>query len=71
LIRFMRLTAFAKQFRELCELTRRQVPKLLAAALADWLVKLLKKLQAGAGNANLHDAAVVGGPTTFDEVSRF
>jgi hypothetical protein len=67
----MRLARFAQQLRELRELRGRQVPKLLAAATADGLVKLTKQFQAGCRNADLDDAAVVGRPASLDQAACF
>ena len=44
------------------------MPELLLVALPDRLFELLEQFQAGIGNADLHDAAVVGHPLAADEV---
>ena len=65
----MRLAAGAQQIDERFELGGREVPELSLVALANGVVELLKQGQAGFGDADLHDAAVVGHSLADDKVA--
>ena len=57
---FVRQAAGAQEIDERFELGGREVPKLNLMALADRFIQLLKQGEAGLGDADLHDAAIVG-----------
>jgi len=67
----MRLTGGAEEVDKRLELVAGQMAELPLVTFADRLIELLEQRQAGVGDADLYDAAVVGHALTDDEAALF